>query len=285
MAAKASPPPISARALVQVDPLYKELSLTSLRVPRVRPNSDEHLIRVHTVAICNGELLWMKNFPPADLTSKDLVPTFDVAGTVVEAPASSTFCPGDEVYARTSPGRTGCARDYAIALTEELAHRSQRLTWAESAALPLSAQTAWQALFIHAGLDSIGANHASGKRVLVTAAAGGVGAWVMQLSNLAGAEVIGTCGPQNAKLVQSLGAREVIDYHTADIREWGQSPQNQVGIVIDCVGGKALEDVWWTVRDGGILISVVQPPEIVRPADCTAKDTRASGPAGIPKSD
>ena len=214
----------------------------------------------------------MKKLPPAELATKDLVPTFDFAGTVVEAPGSSTFCPGDEVYATTNPRRTGCARDYAIALSGELAHRSQRLTWAESAALPLSAQTAWQALFIHAGLDGIGATHASGKRVLVTAAAGGVGAWVVQLANLAGAEVIGTCGPQNAKLVQSLGAREVIDYHTADIREWGQSSQNQVDIVIDCVGGKALEDAWWAVRDGGILISVVQPPEMIRPANCTAKN-------------
>ncbi|KAK9252765.1 hypothetical protein V1507DRAFT_443448 [Lipomyces tetrasporus] len=103
------------------------------------PFSDEHLVRVHTAAITNGELLWTKNFgiPEEFAAVKVLVPCDDVAGTVVTAPASSPFPPGTEVYARSNYNRTGCAREYTILLTDEMAKRPQRLSWAESAAVPM----------------------------------------------------------------------------------------------------------------------------------------------------
>ena len=274
MASKPSSIPPTARALLQRDPASTKLILTTLPVPSPKPNSNEHLVRVHAIALCNGELLWPKNFPPADPSAKELVPGYDVAGTVVEAPTSSPFQPGDEVYARTNYAHTGCARDYTIAVTEELAHRPKRLTWVESAAVALSAQSAWQALFVHAGLDDVDSGLAGGKRVLVTGASGGVGQWVVQLAKLAGADVIGTCGSSNAKMVEALGATEVLDYRTTSLHDWAQDPRKLVDIVIDCSGKKALEDAWWTVRDGGVLISIVQPPELVRPSGCSEKDVR-----------
>ena len=206
--------------------------------------------------------------------AKLLVPGNEVAGTVVDAPESSPFNVGDEVYARTNFARTGDARDYTIGNTEELAHRPQSLSWAESAATPMSSQTAWQALFIQAGLGDIQSGLANGKRILVTAASGGVGAWVVQLARLAGADVIGTCGPENVKFVESLGVTEVLDYGMTDICEWAQNPRNQVDVVIDCSGRKVLGDAWWAVRDGGLLISIFQPPEQVRPAGCKGKKVK-----------
>ena len=157
--------PSTARALLQPDPASTSLILTSLPVPKPKPNSSEHLVRVHAIALCNGELLWPKNFPPADPSAKTLVPGYDVAGTIVEAPELSPFRVGDEVYARTMYAHTGCARDYTIAVTEELAHRPKSLSWAESAATALSAQSAWQALFVQAGLDDIASGLAKGKRI------------------------------------------------------------------------------------------------------------------------
>ena len=229
---------------------------------------------MHAIALCNGELLWPRDFPPKDPSARELVPGYDVAGTVVEAPASSPFRPGDEVYARTNFAHTGCARDYTVAVTEELAHRPKRLSWVESAAVALSAQSAWQALFVQAGLDDVDSGLAGGKRVLVTGASGGVGAWVVQLAKLAGADVIGTCGSSNLEMVQGLGANEVLDYRTTSLQDWAQDPRKLVDIVIDCSGRKALEDAWWTVREGGVLISVVQPPEPVRPYGCSEKNVR-----------
>jgi NADPH:quinone reductase-like Zn-dependent oxidoreductase len=193
-----------------------------------------------------------------------------VAGTVVTAPASSPFPPGTEVYARSNYNRTGCAREYTILLTDEMAKRPQRLSWAESAAVPMSAETAWQALFIHAGLEPKAGVGAKGKRVFVTAASGGVGVWMVQLAKWAGAEVVATCGVDNVEWVKSLGADDVIDYTTTDLKQWAAEEGHKVDLVIDCIGRKSLADAWWVVKPGGTLISIFQPPEGVKPAGVEA---------------
>ena len=87
--------------------------------------------------------------------------------------------------------------------------------------MPMSAETAWQALFIQAGLEEIGnadMGRNAEKRVLVTGASGGVGLWVVQLAKLAGCEVVGTCGPDNIESVKSYGAVEVVNYRTTSLR-------------------------------------------------------------------
>lgn len=135
----------------------------------------------------------------------------------------------------------------------------------ESTAVPLSAQTAWQALFVQSGIGDFGSAEWKGKRVLVTAASGGVGIWVTQIASVIGATVIGTCGSRNVDFVKGLGASEVIDYRKTDLRKWAQEPGNQVDVVVDCVGGGSLADAWWCMKDGGVLVSIFQPPEQVRP--------------------
>ncbi|OBT64309.1 hypothetical protein VE03_06770 [Pseudogymnoascus sp. 23342-1-I1] len=256
------------KAILQPDVQSTDVILiTDHPVPTPKSSSTEHLIRVHTTAITNGELFWEKNFPlPADLkVGKVNVPCNDVAGTVVIAPASSPFLPGTEVYARSYFGRTGCAREYSILLTEEMAKRPQRLTWAESATVPMSAETAWQALFVQAKLEPK-AESAKGKRIFITAASGAVGTWLVQLSKWIGAEVIGTCGPANVEWVKSLKADTVLDYTKTNVKEWASVEGNKVDLAIDCFGGKSLEDAWWVVKDGATLISIYQPPDQKRPA-------------------
>ena len=256
--------PSTIRAIHQPDPASTEINLVQRPVPIPNLDKAEHLIRVHCVSPCAGELKW-----PAfvDVPGKDMIVCDDVAGTVVTAPPNSPFQAGTEVYARTNYSRPGCARDYAIALTDELARRPQNLSWAESAAVPLSAQTVWQALFTHSGIGDFHSDAWKGKRVLVTAASGGVGIWVVQIARLAGAEVVGTCGPDNIELVRSRGAREVLNYRTQNFKEWARTDANKVDVVMDCIGGKSLEDAWWCVRDGGVVISICQPPDDKRPTE------------------
>jgi NADPH:quinone reductase-like Zn-dependent oxidoreductase len=174
--------PKTMRAILQPDRESKSLILTTRPVPIPRPDSEEHLIQVHTTALTNGELLWPKNFPVPEPNDKELIPCFDFAGTVITAPPTSPFHPGDEVCARTNYNRAGCGREYTIAITDELALRPRSFTWAESATVPMSAQTAWQALFVHAGLVAEPGEGAQGKRIFVTAASGSVGTWVVQLA-------------------------------------------------------------------------------------------------------
>lgn len=264
--------PTTQRAIFQPDPLSTAVIKTTLPVPTPDFAAHEHLIRVHATAITNGELLWTKNFPPPpELTvNKQLVPCNDVAGTVISAPPSSPFPPGSEVYARSSYMRTGCARDYSILLTEEMAIRPKVLDWAQAAAVPMSAETAWQALFVQGGLKPE-AGAAKGQKVFITAASGGVGTWLVQLAKWAGAEVAGSCGTDNVDWVRSLGADEVVDYKTEDLKQWATVEGRKADLVIDCIGRKSLEDAWWIVKDGGTLISIFQAPEDVRPPEITAE--------------
>jgi glucoamylase len=155
--------------------------------------------------------------------------------------------------------------------------KPKSLDWDMAATVPLSALTAWQVLFVHAGLRLKGGANGRGtlpwKRVLVTAASGGVGVWLVQLGKLAGCEVVGTCGTGNVEFVKGLGATEVVDYQAKGLKEWVEEDEKRkVDVVIDCVGGKVLEESWSCIKDGGILISIVQPPEQKKPADWAGRD-------------
>lgn len=262
--------PDTQRAIVQPDKMSTSVTMIAHHpVPNPDFAADEHLVRVHTTAITNGELLWSRYFPLPAGSTKVLVPCNDIAGTVVAAPQSSLFQPGTEVYARSSYARTGCARDYTILVGDEMAERPQSLSWAESAAVPMSAETAWQALFVHAGLEARKGG-ADGKRVFVTAASGGAGVWMVQLAKWAGAEVVGTCSTANVDLVKSRGADVVLDYTKTDVKQWAVDGIHQADLVIDCIGGQALEDAWWVVKEGGTLLSIFQPPEEKKPMGAPA---------------
>jgi hypothetical protein len=174
--------PSMQKAIIQPDAMSTDVKLiTDHPIPNIHKANGEHLVQVRTTAITNGELLWPKFFPPPDDgtgNARLLIPCDDVAGVVVEGPGSSPFQPGTEVYARSNYMRPGNAREYTVLLTEEMAERPKNLGWAESAAVPMSAETAWQALFEQAGLAPPPALSGTGIKILVTAASGGVGVWV-----------------------------------------------------------------------------------------------------------
>ncbi|KFY29298.1 hypothetical protein V493_02423 [Pseudogymnoascus sp. VKM F-4281 (FW-2241)] len=269
-----SPLPSSMRALFQLDPSVQRLTLQSLPLPVPDPSTGEHLIRVHAVAPCAGEMLWPENTENPDPKRKQPIPCYDVAGTVVTAPVGSPFSPGTEVYARTEFARTGMARDYAVVTTAELGLRPRNLGWAESAAVALSALTAWQALFVRGGLKGE-KGAAKGKRVLVTAASGGAGSWIVQMASWAGAEVVGTCGPDNVSFVESLGVDTALNYRQVSLKDWvGQETGRKFDLVVDCVGRKTLEEAWWTVKSGGTIVSIYEPPEGKKPKDLEVKDVK-----------
>jgi NADPH:quinone reductase-like Zn-dependent oxidoreductase len=92
---------------------------------------------------------------------------------------------GDEVYALTSFCRDGGAAEYVAVRAGDLSPKPKTLDHAQAAAVPLSALTVWQAFFDHARL-------AAGQRVLIHGAAGGVGAFAVQIARWSGAYVIGT---------------------------------------------------------------------------------------------
>jgi NADPH:quinone reductase-like Zn-dependent oxidoreductase len=241
----------------------------------VPSHPDDVLVRVHAAAPCAGELYWGINFPESVPPGKIMVPCQDMAGSVVSAPAGSGFAPGDRVYCRIDAGRAGTAREYALARTTELAKIPSNLSWVEGAATPLSALTAWQALFDQGTLDPKGlkgdaaAREHNGKiRVLVRGAGGGGGGWAVQLAARAGAKaVVAVCGGDKEAAVREMGAAEVVDYTKTSLEEWvaADPAAREVDLVFEMVGGKSLTGCWSAVKEGGAMICINSPPESGKP--------------------
>jgi NADPH:quinone reductase-like Zn-dependent oxidoreductase len=271
--------PKSIKAIHQVDKTSSQLKLVETPFPALTP--DSVLVKVAATSPCLGELWWARDFPALIPADREPVPGQDVAGTVVAVSESSTFKIGDEVYARIRADLPGGAREYTIVPEESLALKPKSLSWTEAAATPLSALTAWQAVFEQAGLEAaavFGDEAARGrnaaKRVLITAAGGSVGGWAVQFAHSAGAgAIVSVNSADKNSRVKELGATEFIDYTSTSVDAWAsENPkEREVDIVVDCIGGPGLKNLWGAVKDGGVFISIGGAPDSVKPEDNTKK--------------
>jgi NADPH:quinone reductase-like Zn-dependent oxidoreductase len=213
--------------------------LTVEEAERPRPGPGDALVRVHAAAITRGELEWPVDRLPA-------IPSYELSGVVETAGAG--VAAGDEVFALTPFDRDGVAADYTAMPAGLLVPRPQAFGHAESAAIPLPALTAWQGLFDHGRL-------ASGERVLITGASGGVGSFAVQLARGRGAHVIGTASSANLGLVRELGAHEAVDAATRF-----EDAVEPVDLVLDTAGGELLRRSVAVLGTGGRLVSVAEEP-------------------------
>jgi NADPH:quinone reductase-like Zn-dependent oxidoreductase len=230
--------------------------------PRPQLRSGDALVHVHAAAITPTELAWSETWENEDGTPRlPIIPSHEVSGVVEEiAGGVVDVGVGDHVYALTDFRRNGAAAECVAVRAADLAPRPRSLDDVQAAAVPLSALTAWQALFEHGRL-------AAGQRLLVHGAAGGVGSLAVQLARWKGALVIGTASAKDRPFVRQLGADEVIDHRTAAF----EKVVREVDLVLDTVGGETLRRSWSVLRRGGVLVSVVEPPS---PADARAHDAR-----------
>ena len=211
------------------------------------------MVRVYATGVIASELTWSVTYQTNAGQERPFpIPGHDLSG-VVEALGSGAngFAVGSEVYALTAFDRDGAEAEYAIALPSELAAKPRSLTYVQAASVPLTALTAWQGFFIHAGL-------AAGQSVLIHGAAGGVGVFAVQLAHWTGAHVIGTASARNLDFLKELGADEVIDYTTTRFEE----VLHDIDVVFDTVGGQTLDRSWQVLKKGGVMVSVAQPPSV-----------------------
>jgi NADPH2:quinone reductase len=180
----------------------------------------------------------------------------DAAG-VVERTGSNVngFGQGDRVITwSAADGKTwGSYAEFMRVPARNVSPMPKSLSFAQAAAVPVAALTAFQALF-HAEKGGM----IPGQNVLIHGAAGGVGSFAVQFAKSGGLLVATTCGANNAAYVRSLGADRVIDYKTEDlgraIRDWSAEG---VDVVLDVVGSTTLPYALDMLRPGGRLVSIL----------------------------
>ncbi|PYH44582.1 NADP-dependent oxidoreductase [Aspergillus saccharolyticus JOP 1030-1] len=256
-----NPAPTSALRLDHAIPIPKP----------TRP--DELLIHVHATTIVRDMLTW-----PETYRHEYTIPGNDLAGTVVEVfdskdTVSGAYQPGDEVFGMSPADRAATWAEYTVVRTGEIAHKPTGLGWAQAAGLPLSAQTAYEALFVHAGIgvpslgdaihnlkkkkkekDEAAHKLPAKQKLLITGASGAVGIHLVQLAAAAGGLYVvaaTSSDARNREFLVDLGADETVEYASLDTRA------AEFDSVVDAVGGEVLARCWDYVKpDGGVLVSV-----------------------------
>lgn len=170
---------------------------------------------------------------------------WDIAG-VVEASKTALFKETDEVFGMVNfPGHGKAYAEYVAVPADQLAMKPANISFEEAAAATLAPLTVWQAMVRHARVRE-------GDKVLIHAAAGGVGHYAVQVAKHLGAYVIGTASAANREFVLGLGADEFIDYRTVAF----EKVVHDIDFVLDTLGGDNIDRSLEVIRSGGTLISI-----------------------------
>jgi NADPH:quinone reductase-like Zn-dependent oxidoreductase len=225
----------------------RQLVYEDVEMPLLGPG--DALVRVIASSITKDELSWPPTYQTKDGQPRlPTIPGHEFAG-IVDAVAADVkdVKAGDEVYGLASFWRNGSAAEYVAVAASDIAPKPKTLDFEQAATVPLAGLTAWQALFDHGKL-------AADERVLIHGAAGGVGAFTVQLAHWKGAYVIATASAAHTEFLRELGANEVIDYEEQKF----EGVVKDVDLVIDTVGGDVFERSRLVLKPTGMLITIVE---------------------------
>jgi NADPH:quinone reductase-like Zn-dependent oxidoreductase len=221
-------------------------------IPKPSPSKGEVLVRVAAASVAPWDAVIREGKskvspqPPLTLGS-------DLSGIIEEVgPDVSQFAIGDEVYGVTNPQFCGAQAEFAVALAGMIAPKPRRLSHLEATSAPVVAVTAWQMLFEYAQAKS-------GDTILITGAAGNVGAYSVQMALDAGMRVIAVARSSDQELLRAYGVETILDSNVAGF----EYSLPQVDAVLDTVGGDTVRRCSAAVKPGGRLVSVAstQPPQ------------------------
>lgn len=220
--------------------------LKEVRLPRPVAGLSQILVRVHAAGVNPTD--WKHRANGLFVDRLPLTLGWDVSGVVEAVGYGVTlFKPGDEVFGMLPyPYGVGSHAEYVTAPARAFTHKPAGIDHIQAGALPLAALTAYQAI-----VDT--ADVRPGQRVLIHAAAGGVGHLAVQIAKSRGAYVIGTASAAKHDFVRSLGADEVIDYRTTDFAE----ATKDIDMVLDPLSGDTRTRSLDVLRTGGTLVSLL----------------------------
>lgn len=187
----------------------------------------------------------------------------DFSGVVTEVGEGVTNVKqGDEVYGMANAMTGGSFAEFALVDAKALSLKPTKVTHTEASSLPLVGLSAWQAL-----VDQI--RLSKGQKILIHGGAGGIGTIAIQLAKHFGAYVATTASKKDTDYVKGLGADEVIDYQNEKFEE----KLEEYDAVFDTAGGEAYQKSFQVVKEGGIIVSIVEQPneELIRKHKVSAK--------------
>lgn len=206
------------------------------------PKDDEVLIKVRYAGVLPVD--WKIRQGKAGKKQFPYTPGIAASGVIEQVGKKvEGFEIGDAIFGRT---KRGAYKEKATIPAATLNHKPQNLSFEQAATIIAGAETAWKALFTQGDLKA-------GQRVLIHAAAGGVGHYAVQLAKWKGAEVIGTASTDNQDFLKKLGVDQRIDYKQQRFEE----EVADVDVVIDLVGGETQDRSWKIIKPGGKLVSLV----------------------------
>jgi NADPH:quinone reductase len=220
------------------------LQVGELPVPQ--PGPDEVLVRVLAVGV--GP--WDVNLRNGGWTGPlPYIPGAEFAGFVEgDTGADAGLYDGAPVYG--SPGLTGCYAQYLTCPVEQLAPVPAGLPIADAAGVPIDALTADQGL-----TDVLGVG--AGDQVLITAGAGGLGHFAVQIARVLGAVVVATASPQHHEFVHNLGATAVIDHTKPDWPEEVRKVTDSGADRVLVCAAPTIQGADRAARDGALLATPV----------------------------
>jgi NADPH:quinone reductase-like Zn-dependent oxidoreductase len=218
-------------------------------VPKPSISSTQVLIKVKAAGV-NPVDFHIRNGMLEDSGTHELplVLGWDAAGIVSEVGQHVTdFKLGDEVYVYSPLTEQGTHAEYLAVDANVVADKPASLSFIQSAAVPLAALTALQALTTHGELQK-------GQLVLIHNASGGVGSFAVQIAKHLGAYVIATGSQAKKDFIMGLGADEFIDYKQDDFEQH----VSNIDLVFVAVGGNNIvERSLVVIKPNGRLISLL----------------------------
>ena len=253
-------------------PIENPESLIDVDIAKPVASGRDLLVRVKAISVNPVDV---KRRASGEHETEPRILGWDVAGVVEQVGSDCTlFKVGDEVYYAGSVTRPGGDSEFHLVDERVVGNKPKSLDFAQAAALPLTAITAWEALFERLGVSHTASDNHQ-KRILIIGAAGGVGSIATQFANLAGLTVIGTASrPETVQWAKEHGANYTIDHHKAFAPQLKQLSFDAVDYIF-CLNStdKHWDDMVEVIAPQGKICSIV---EMRNPVDLSALQSKSA---------
>lgn len=230
--------------------------LKLVEIEKPTPAANEVLIEIAAAAVNQADnhlLSGMLRYSTGLLKPKHQILGSDIAGRVVAIGSNvQQFQVGDELFGDISEHGRGGFAEYVAVPEFALVPKPANLSFAQAAAVPMTAVTALQGLRDKGQIQP-------GQKVLINGASGGVGTFAVQIARALGAELTAVVSTRKIDMARSLGAGQVIDYTKENFTQNGR----QYDLIFDTVGNHSVGDYKRVLKPNGRFVTTAFLPSLL----------------------